>query len=245
MHGTAVMDPPKDARNSTTPGAVKAKLYGLRGSAPSFSPELMLRHKGIGYRRVNLMPGRHGKALLSKGFPGGTVPAIMLNGRRVQTNRAIARALDDLVPDPPLFPADPVARADVEAAERYGDEVLQPATRRMILWSMTRDPDSVTPHPANGRLPIPRNRWLRSWLMPRVFAQYGITDSVVREDFEALHVTLDKIDAYMADGVLDSAQLTAADFEIAPLIGALLGIESCRSEMTGRRVAALARRVLP
>jgi glutathione S-transferase len=245
MGGTAVVDTPKGARDSTTPGAVKAKLYGLRGSAPSFSPELMLRHKGIDYRRVNLMPGRHGKTLLAKGFPGGTVPAITLNGRRVQTNRAIARALDELVPDPPLFPAEPAVRADLEAAERFGDEVLQPATRRIILWSMTRDPDSVTPHPANGRIPVPRNRWLRARLMPRVFDQYGITDSVVRKDLEALHVMLDKIDAYVADGVLNGPQLTAADFEIAPLIGALLGIGSCRAEVAGRPVAALASRVLP
>src|SRR5882724_7714161 len=134
---------PGQSLETTAASAIDAKLYGVRGSAPSFSAELMLLHKGIQYRRVNLIPARHRKRLPAKGFPGGTVPALVLNGERVQTNRAIARALDELVPDPPLFPADPAIRADVEEAERFGDEVLQPAVRRMVLWSMTQDPDSV------------------------------------------------------------------------------------------------------
>ena len=79
-------------------GERKAKLYGIRGSAPSFSPELMLRHKGIPYRRVNLIPDRHRKTLPAKGFPGRTVPALIVAGRRAQTNGAIARLLDEIVP---------------------------------------------------------------------------------------------------------------------------------------------------
>jgi glutathione S-transferase len=230
---------------ATGAGAVKAKVYGLRGSAPSFSAELMLLHKGIQYRRVNLIPMQHRKRLPAKGFPGGTVPALVLNGRRVQTNRAIARALDELVPEPPLFPAERAIRAGVEEAESFGDEVLQPATRRMILWSMSRDPDSVRPHPANGRLLVPRNAWLRRRLMPRVFEAWGITDDVVQRDFGALPLMLDKLDAYVDDGLLAGPRLNAADFQIAPLIGALCGIGDLGAEVGRRPVAALAGRVLP
>jgi glutathione S-transferase len=225
--------------------AIKAKLYGLRGAPPSFSAELMLRHKGIRYRRVNIIPGRHRKTLPAKGFPAGTAPAAVLDGQRVQTNRAIARALDELVPDPPLFPADSEARSKVEEAERFGDEVLQHATRRMTLWSLTLDPESVTPHPALGRLLVPRNGWLRARLMPRVFEYYGITDTVVRDHFEALPGWLDKLDRWIWDGVLNGPQLTAADFEIAPLIAALLGHERQRTKIAERPVAALVRRVMP
>jgi glutathione S-transferase len=223
----------------------KAKLYGVRGSAPSFCAELMLRHKGIPYRRVNLIPGRHAKSLPAKGFPGSTVPALTLNGIRLQTNRAIARRLDELVPEPPLFPADPAARAEVEEAERFIDEVLQHATRRMVLWSLTLDPDSVRPHPANGRLPVPRNGWLRARLMPKTFAHYGITAEVVREDFAALDARLDRIDAYVAEGVLNAPQLTAADFEVAPLIAVLMGVHEVGAEVARRPAAALVSRVMP
>jgi glutathione S-transferase len=236
---------PRQPREAMAASAVKAKVYGLRGSAPSFSAELMLLHKGIEYRRVNLIPMQHRKRLPAKGFPGGTVPALVLNGRRVQTNRAIARALDELVPEPPLFPAERAIRTGVEEAESFGDEVLQPATRRMILWSMNRDPDSVRPHPANGRLLVPRSAWLRRRLMPRVFELWGISDEVVQRDFGALPLMLDKLDGYVAEGLLDGPRLNAADFEIAPLIGALCGIGDLGAEVGRRPIAALAGRVLP
>jgi glutathione S-transferase len=225
--------------------AVKAKLYGLRGSAPSASAELMLLHKGIYFRRVNLMPVLHRRWLPARGFPGRTVPALIVNGRRVQTNRAIARALDELVPEPALFPPDPDLRVDVGEAERFGDEVLQPATRRMILWSWNRDPDSIRFHPTNGRLMVPRNAWLRRRVMPRAFDLWGITDEVAHADFEALPVMLDKIDGYVVDGVLNGGRLNAADFQIAPLIGVLIGIGDLGAEIGGRPSAALATRILP
>ena len=220
-------------------------LYGVRGSAPSFCAELMLRHKGVDYRRVNVVGGRHRATLRARGFRGGTVPALVLKGRRVQTNRAIARALDETVPDPPLFPADPPARARVEEAERYIDEVLQEATRRMIIWSMFRDPDSVTPNPSNGRVPVPRSRSRRAWARPLAFRLYGITAAVIRDDFATLPAMLDRIDGYMADGVLDGPQLTAADFELAPVVAALMGIGDNGSKIGERPVAALVSRVMP
>jgi glutathione S-transferase len=226
-------------------GESMVKLYGIRGSAPSFAPELMLRHKGIPYRRVNLIPDRHRKRLPAMGFPGPTVPALLVDGRRVQTNRAIARALDDVVPEPRLLPADRTARADVETAERFGDEVFQQAVRRIVLWSLVNDPDSVTPDPAIGALPIPRNAWLRRRLTRKSFKVFGISDAVVRDDFNALPETMDRIEDYMDQGVLNGPDLNAADFEIAPLVAALLGASYAAPDVVDRAAAKLARRVMP
>lgn len=223
----------------------EAVLYGLQGSAPSFCGELMLRHKKIRYRRVDLTGGRHRWTLRAKGFPGGTVPALVLNDRLVQTNRAIARALDELVPNPPLFPADPALRARVEEAERFIDEVLQDAVRRTMIWSMFRDPDSVRAQPANGRVPVPRSSWRRGWVRPLAFGLYGITAAVHREDVETLPAMLDRIDRYVADGVLNGPELTAADLELAPVIAALMGIADNGPEIARRPVAALVNRVMP
>jgi glutathione S-transferase len=205
----------------------------------------MLAHKGIQYRRVNLMPIRHRRRLRAMGFPGVTVPALVLDGRLVQTNREIARTLDELVPDPPLFPSDPAERAVVEEAERFGDEVLQPATRRIIIWSATQDPESVRFHPANGAMLVPRVGWVRRRVMPRAFRVWGITDEVVREHFEALPAILDRLDGYVARGVLNGPRLNAADFEIATLIGGLMGVGDLGAEIGRRPIAALASRALP
>ncbi len=57
---------------------------------------------------------------------GVTVPAMKLDGTRLQGTRTISRALDSLVPLPPLFPEDAERRCAVEEAEAWGDEVLQP-----------------------------------------------------------------------------------------------------------------------
>ena len=208
----------------------------------------MLRHKGVRYERVNLFPGRHRRALARRGFSADTAPALIVEGERVQTNPAIARALDRLVGEPPLFPSDPSERALVGEAEGFVDGILQHAIRRMTLWSLTQDRDSVRFHPRLGALPVPRfprNRRVRNLLMSRMFRHYGISRRVVSDDDRALPWMLDRLDGYIRAGVLNGARLTAADLELAPLIRMLLGHRG-RSALVARRpVADLADRVLP
>ena len=86
----------------------------------------MLERKGVAYKRVDLIAVMSKAILRAAGFPGVTVPALRIDGNKVQGTGAIARELDRHVPDPPLLPADPAQRAQVEEAERWGDEVLQP-----------------------------------------------------------------------------------------------------------------------
>jgi glutathione S-transferase len=223
-----------------TPGL----LFGVSGSAPTYAAELALRYKRLPYKRADLLPGRHAKTLRGKGFAGITVPALRLGDERLQTNRAIARRLDLLLPEPALFPAEPVARAEVEAAERLGDEHLQPATRRILIWAMARNPGSVRAHPEIGRILLPRNRLLRTLPARYAFRYYGITAEVVREDLASLPGMLEAIDAYIGAGVLNGPDLNAADFQIAPLIAVLLGIGEVSADLAGRPAAALVPRVL-
>src|SRR4051812_49551287 len=96
-----------------------ATLYGIPASPPSYAAELMLARKGIEYKRVDLPQWFHRALLRGLRFRRATVPALVLDGRRVQTTRAIARALDDVRPDPPLVPADPERRAKVEEIEAW------------------------------------------------------------------------------------------------------------------------------
>jgi glutathione S-transferase len=243
MEQMATTARPPDASSSMA--TITAKLYGLRGAAPSCAAELMLRHKSIRYRRVNLSPIRQRRQLAKKGFPGPTVPAMVIDGQHVQTNRAIARSLDRLVPDPALFPADPAARAKVEEAEGFVDEEFQPMVRRMILWSMTKDPRSVRPHPANGRIQVPRIAWVRARVMPRFFSYYGISEEVIREHYKSLPAMLDRLDGYVGGQVLGDLEPNAADFQVAPLLGALTGIPDLNAEIAWRPSAGLVKRILP
>ena len=84
-----------------------AKLYSMSLSHPSQAARLMLERKGIEHRVVELLPGFHPPQLRAAGFRGGTVPALKLDGRRIQGSLRISRALEQARPDvAPLFPAD-------------------------------------------------------------------------------------------------------------------------------------------
>src|SRR6266498_942479 len=99
----------------------RAKLYVIPGSHPSWSAMLMLDRKGIPFKRVDLMPVISKGVVRAMRFPGVTIPALKLHGARIQGSREIARELDHIQPDPPLFPADPEKRRKVEEAEAWGD----------------------------------------------------------------------------------------------------------------------------
>src|SRR5436190_3450942 len=108
---------------------MEARLYVIPGSHPSMAARLMLEAKGIAYNRTDLVPVVSKGVLRGLGFPHNTVPAMKIDGRRVQGTGEIARELDRLRPEPALLPTDPEQRAAVEAAERFGDTELQPAIR--------------------------------------------------------------------------------------------------------------------
>jgi hypothetical protein len=95
---------------------VAATLYSLPVSHPALAARCMLEHKGIEHRVVELVPGLQPEALRLLRFRGGTVPALEIGGRRVQGSREISRALDELQPEPPLFPRDPEAQLFARAS---------------------------------------------------------------------------------------------------------------------------------
>ena len=56
---------------------------------------------------------------------------------------------------------------------------------------------------------------------------------------------LDRVDAWIAAGVLDGEQLNAADFQIAPSIGLAMTLDDLRPAIESRPAGELARRVVP
>ena len=132
-----------------------AELYVIPGSHPSQAARLMLERKGIPYKRVDLIPVVSKGVLRARGFPGITVPALRIDGERVQGSREIARALDRIQPEPSLLPPDPDLRAEVEEAEAWGDEVFQPKPRRIVWWALKRNRAPMTTYSEGARLGVP------------------------------------------------------------------------------------------
>ena len=57
---------------------MRATLFGLPASHPTLAAELMLRHKGIDYHRIDFFPALHRGLLRALGFSGITVPAVRI-----------------------------------------------------------------------------------------------------------------------------------------------------------------------
>lgn len=82
----------------------------------------VLAYKGLAYRVHNVPMAELGK--LKRLSPVGKVPILELDGAVLHDSSDICRALDSLVPIPPLFPDDPHARARVDILEDWADESL-------------------------------------------------------------------------------------------------------------------------
>jgi glutathione S-transferase len=247
-----------------------AKLYVILGSHACRTGMLMLAHKRIQYQLMELPTGLHPFVLRLRGFAGnpapfrrvgdrrprmlvtadrmGTVPALLIDGQRVKGNRDIARFLEELRPDPPLFPADPDRRQAVEEAERWGDEVFQMTARRLALTSLLHGPDALIERGGDGRLgPLLFRRESLRRVSARFIGRFvfAADERADAEMLEALPGMLDRIDGWVEAGVLNADELNAADFMITPSLALLTYRRDLRAEIEPRPAFRLIDRILP
>jgi glutathione S-transferase len=222
-------------------------LYAIHGSHPCLTAERALQLKGQPYRIHEMAPALHVPEQWLR-FRATTVPALQLgNGEKVVGSRAIVHRLDQLVPEPPLLPADPAQRARVAEAERWGDDVLQSVPRRLAWTGMCARPDAIAGYAEGSRLPFPRFvQRLSAPPIARVARwRNGGGEEQARKDLAALPGQLDQVDAWIAEGVLGGAQPNAADLQIAPSIRLLATMEDVKPLLEGRPCLELAMRLFP
>jgi glutathione S-transferase len=220
-----------------------ATLYALPGSHPCAAVEVALKAKGIAYRRVDLLPMT--QLLIGPlRYSGNTVPGLRIDGARLVGSRAIMRQLDVLVHDPPLLPPvdDPIRELVLEA-ERWGDEVLQGMPRRIIDVAFLRNPAAMESFAGDAKLPLPRPLMRPALPMTaRLMAfKNKARDETARADLMDLPGRLDKIDAWIAEGVLGGEQPNAADLQIGSTIRLLESIGDVRPLIEGRPAQRLSR----
>jgi glutathione S-transferase len=226
---------------------VNARLYVIPASHPAIAAELMLRQKGVAFKRTDLMPVVSKAVLRSLGFPRNTVPAMKIDGQKVQGSRQIARELERLRPEPPLFPSDPERRAAVEEAERFGDEELQHPIRQILWWTIRKDKSSLRSYSEGAKLGVPLGLAVKTG-GPIVAASARFneaSDENVKRDLAALPGLLQRVDDYIAAGVLNGEQPNAADLQIAPSIGLMLTLDDLRPAIESRPAGELAKRIVP
>jgi glutathione S-transferase len=226
--------------------AMEARLYVVHGSHPCAAVEKALALKGIPYSKVELPPPMHApiqRVLFGK----RTVPGIRLDGEKISGSRPILRRLEELRPEPPLFPADAEERARVEEAERWGEETFQPLGRRLLWPAMKRSPAAMVSYSEHSRLPMPAPAIrLSAPLISRVeIALNKASEDAVRADLEALPGYLDRIDGWIEEGLLGGEPPNAADLQIASTLRLLMTLEDLRPLIEERPAGQLALRLFP
>jgi glutathione S-transferase len=229
----------------------------------------MLEHKQVPYRRVDIVTLLHPVVARLHGFDAGgqkrtaggrrtfglrfgdrlgTVPALAAGRERISTNHGIARFLDERHPEPSLFPADPERRRAVEEAERWANETLQMTARRIPGAAAVREPVRYSRLAEDGRLGylLYKHALTRRLIMPRLFAgTFAAGPSADDELLAEFSGQLDRIDAWIADGVLNGAELNVADFMIASSLALILYRPDVKPMLEGRPALDLVDRLLP
>ena len=244
-------------------------LYVIPGSHACRSAMLMLDHKQVPYRRVDVPTLLHPVAARVHGFDAGgqtriaggrrtlalrfgdllgTVPALAADGERISTNHQIARFLDDRHPEPSLFPDGPEQRRAVEEVERWANEQLQMAARLIVLAYAVRDPVGASRSVGDGRMGylLYRGAFTRRLIIPMIGrVVFNVGRATDRELLADLTAMLDRIDSWIADGLLGGAQLNAADFMVAPSLALMLYRPDTLPLFDGRPALELVDRLLP
>jgi glutathione S-transferase len=221
---------------------MKARLVGVPGSHPCVSVELMLRYKGVEYTRLNLPNMTHRAIIPFLRYRATTVPVLTLEGKRITTTMRIARALEALRPQPPLFGED-----SIESAEAWADAVLQDGVRQLARYAVGQDPEAmatfvhapllgIPPHLVKKAVPV---------LRPVVSRQMRPKAGTAEACLAALPAQLDRVDALLAEGVIGGARPNAADFQVAPSVRLMLNFDQLREHIEPRPAGRHALELVP
>jgi glutathione S-transferase len=218
-------------------------LHALPPSHPCMTVDAALRLKGLEFERVDLTMGRHGdemEAIYGEGIR--TVPGLLIDDEKVHGSRAITARLEELVPEPPLFPAG--IADEVREAERWGDDALQDLGRRLPWGALYFRPDAMGTLAGGGLLdPAGTDYAMRfaraGWKYHRISAVQ------LAEDLAGLPAKLDHVDDLIARGILGGEQPNAADLQIFATLRVLLIVGDLRELFAGRPAEEAARRYFP
>jgi glutathione S-transferase len=224
-----------------------AKLHVIAGSHPCACAEAALALKGMPYRRVELPSLLHAVPQRIR-YGRRTVPGLTLDGgEKISGSVAILRRLEELVPRPALYPAEAEERRRVEAAETWGEEVLQETVRRIDAALFRRRPEAFLSYLAGSTVPLPR--WLVRVNLPigtKMYARLvGVDEDAARAEAHALPGQLDHVDELIAAGTIGGEAPNAADLQIGASIRQLGAVADVEPLLAGRPALALVRHFPP
>jgi glutathione S-transferase len=216
-------------------------VHLLPPSHPCATVEAALKVKGLEYERVVLQAGPHPDEIERiYGEGRRTVPGALIGEEPVHGSNAILERLEQLVPEPALFP-DGLGDA-VPAAARWGDEELQDLGRRLPWGALHFRPEAMGTFTPGGTPLDPAGTDFAMKYVHASWKYHKITAVRLAEDLAGLPAKLDRIDAYVAEGILAGEGPNAADLQIGATLSVLLTIGDLRPLIEGRPAEQVARK---
>ena len=226
---------------------MNARLYVVNGSHPCATVERALQLKHIPYKITEFPPPMHA-AIMRARFGSRTVPLLKLDDEKISGSRAILARLDVLVPEPALYPSDPDLRSKVLEAERWGDDELQALTRRILWPTFKAHPAAMATYSAGSKLPaipVPVLKLIAPVATRIEMKLNAATPDTYGPDVRSISAVCDKIDAWIAEGVLGGEDPNAADLQIATSLRLLMTLADLRPIIAPRPAGELALRLFP
>ena len=134
------------------------KLYNYFRSSASFRVRIALELKGLAYeyQSVHLVKKENLQDWYKAIAPTGLVPALVMDdGTVLEQSMALIEYLDEVHPEPPLMPRDPLGRAKVRALAQLVACEIHPLNNTRVLRYLA------------GELKLDeetRNTWYRHWV---------------------------------------------------------------------------------
>jgi glutathione S-transferase len=215
-------------------------LHLLPPSHPCATVEAALRLKGLDFERVELRAGDHPDEMERLYGEGRrTVPGLMIGDEAVHGSNAILERLEELAPSPALFPDD--LGDAVVAAMRWGDDELQDLGRRLPWGALHFRPESMGTFAGPGAPPLdPQGTDFAIKYIRSSWKYHNITAERLAADLAGLPGRLDRIDAYVAEGLLGGEAPNAADLQIGATLAVLLTVGDVRPLIEARPAGQVA-----
>jgi glutathione S-transferase len=217
-------------------------LHHVPPSHPARAVEAALRIKGLEFEAVDVGPGVHTETMEAiYGEGNGTVPGIVIDGEPVHGSRPIMAKLEEIQPEPPLFPAD---KADsVREAERWGDEEFQQLGRDLAWGALHFRPEALGTL-AGGEPLDPAGTDFAIKFLRAAWRYHDLTAVKIAEGLASLPVKLDHIDGLVAAGTIGGEEPNAADLQIGSTIQVLRLSGDLEPLIAGRPAAEVGQRWL-
>jgi glutathione S-transferase len=196
------------------------ELYHAGLTTCSKKSRLCLKEKGLSYQShyVRLDQFEHHSPEYLKLNPNGIVPTLVHDGHVVIESGVINEYVDEVFPEVPLRPADPLTRARMRVFCKMADEYALPATR-VPTRARTKSANHKAMNDAEFERTIRSTPLVDHQLKMKALRAEGFSNKEFEEAFGRMDYVFDRCETALGDGpYLAGRDYTLADIAILPYV---------------------------